>query len=252
MPRKKTDFGIPIVFKNPTSLFGLMCIYKMSFSNGYYYIGATTDFGSRVYRHIKELVGGTHTSKVKVSYINGSKVFFEIIEFSNNRKDLPEREQFHLKRSVGLKFCMNESIYSGGLNKGSMIGSGLKIAKFTERHIQCGIYDTQAEAAKSVGISVDAMSNHMRGFTKHAKGVWYFRYIKEDGTFLQPPVVNKKEATVKRVSLVKMDLIGNVLLKFKTISEAAEEVGISRSEISRHIRGEGGPIKKKYIYVKGV
>lgn len=247
MAKVQTDFGIRVDFKKPTSLFGLMCIYKMVFENDFYYIGSTVDFGGRIYRHKKMLSEKRQPPKIQVAFNGTNKISFEILEFVNNRDNLLTREEFYLEYHVGRRLCLNESTKGNALTNKNMVNAN-PIVQFNAFGERIATYKSRTEAAIVLGLaSYGVIGRNIMGKTKLVAGQYYFRQTRKDGSIIEPKI---KSSRIQKQSIpvIKMDLRKNVLAKFISITEAAVEVREHRKEIRRSIRGERGPIKGKFIY----
>jgi hypothetical protein len=85
-----------------------MCVYKMVFSNGFYYIGATNNLSNRITKHLIELNSSTHTSIINQRFYGCDSVSFEFVRFVNDKLKLIDAEDFYLCLHVGKPLCMNQ------------------------------------------------------------------------------------------------------------------------------------------------
>ena len=84
------------------------CVYKITFSDGKYYIGRTTNFFSRIYNHITMLdaknanrLAEKH-KRMKLAIDNYEEVIFEIIDKN------PSKEKMYLELNINNENCLNE------------------------------------------------------------------------------------------------------------------------------------------------
>lgn len=222
-PFKKHSFKVI----RPPLTWRAMCIYKMTFSSGYYYIGGTSDLSDRITKHLLRLSAGSHSLQVNAAFKGCDSVTFEFVEFVNDRSLLNTREKFHLLMNVGRKKCLNVETNSStafGLHRGPV-----KIAQMNSKYEIYKIYTSITDAAKSVNYRLDTFRNALRRGTI-IRGI-IFRGLDKDNCVIEPPKIEKyRDPNCKPV--IQYDLSMNEIKRFMSIGEAERGTKVSRRSIA--------------------
>jgi hypothetical protein len=220
-----------------------MCVYKMTFSNGYYYIGGIINFGARIGKHLKRLFKKTHTSAVNVAFVGCKSVTFEFIEFINDRKKLNNREGFHLLMNVGKEKCLNKELkgHSASCSKRSKV----RVVRLNLHNEIVNTYPSIVEAAKSIGYSANTFGVSLKKGNK-IKAI-IFRALDKNGNIIIPikPEI-KKPSNIKPV--VQFDLAMNKLNRFESLTDAEKVLKISRRSIQAVASGEYEHTRGGFIF----
>ncbi len=91
----------------------ISCVYKLSFSNGGFYIGGTNDYKKRisVYRH--QMNSGKFDCKnVDIENSKSISANIKCLEIASEHENVFTMEEVYLNKYVGTSGCLNKSSYS--------------------------------------------------------------------------------------------------------------------------------------------
>lgn len=225
----------------------IMCIYKITFDNGYYYIGGTVDLGGRLTKHKSYIKNGVYPPIIQDAIHSCLTANIEVLEVINDRIKLKYREDFYIKRFFGLPLCLNTRDTSSLTSRKR--SSKEIIIQFNERGREVRRYRSIAEAAQISGISYGSIAANLQGKSKAVSGAFYFRRVSNSGEVLHQELLVKRTAKHAQ-AVIKYDSNGNEVGIFRTIAEAATEVGIDRGSIRNSLYGERKSLVKGLYYYK--
>lgn len=112
-------------------------------------------------------------------------------------------------------------------------------------------WESAREAAKSINKEGNSITNVCTGKRNHAYGfIW--RYLSDFDEFENiPEKIEVKVPKDSAIPLRQYDLTGNFIKEWKTMSEAAEELGYSLGNFSTYCNGRNNHIYKGFIYCRG-
>jgi len=163
-----------IVYK-PEKVFFAMCIYKFTLDTGFYYYGATTNFGNRISMHLRKNAAHT-TEKVKNAMDKAKSIKFEIVRFVNDKKKLSEIETYYLSRHVGREKCLNKNPTSclwddkKRTKKPTGVKFRMAIIQYDLQMNTINRFNSAYEAAELTGLSRSSISKNARNENKTCKG----------------------------------------------------------------------------------
>lgn len=210
-----------------------MCIYKFTFSNGFYYYGATSDLGERISRHKERFRDRKFPKKILDAYDDSTFVKFEIVRFVNDRAKLAEVEETFLCAHVGLPKCLNSVITcTSAFKRGEAV---FKVAKVSLNGEILKVYDSPTIAAVDLGISrnrVEIMSK-----SKYPRGEYALRRLTKEG-IIEIPVLPYNDCSSSMKPVIQYDLQMNYVARFESIGDASRKSGQDRKGISKVINGQ--------------
>lgn len=85
-------------------------VYKLTFSNGEFYIGSTAHFGDRIVVFKTEIRKGyAHNKRMKNAISESKQAVFEVIEYVYSEDHVRDREDFYIKSAWGNSLLLNRS-----------------------------------------------------------------------------------------------------------------------------------------------
>ncbi len=199
-------------------------VYKVqNKENGKVYIGATTKtVEERKQDHIQKSEIGTGSYFQEAIGTYGPGAFsWEQIDTANDINELATKEKQYNIEYKSLENGYNsdcgggvqKNVYQYDMEDGRLIGT----------------YDSLESAASAVSAANKSISNACLGYNKSCNG-YYWSY-----TLTEPYVIPKD---LRRKEVMQLDLYGNLIARFVSVSEASKYSGISKTCISRCCRGE--------------
>lgn len=87
-------------------------IYRISFDDGWHYIGKTCCFSDRFTSHMADIRRGFRSNK-SLRKMKGyvGDITFEIVEYVDSFDDLREREIFHIQHTFMIEKRLNHNMY---------------------------------------------------------------------------------------------------------------------------------------------
>lgn len=210
-----------------------MCVYKFTFSNGMYYYGATTNFGERIYVHMKRMETGEAAKSILLAASVSTFIKFEIVRYVNDKSKLMECEESYLIRNVGLPMCLNTEEHCSA--SFCRYKSKQRIAKCDLDGNILEIFDSPAIAAKILGTNVRNVNTATK--VKYPKTKYALRRINEKGD-ITIPIKPYREYPSFRKAVNQYDKQMNFIKQFDSIMEAARCIGVDRKSISGIIKGK--------------
>ena len=251
----------------------VVCVYRMTFDGGCFYIGSTIDFKKRISKWKERLVKGVNKNYlVSRAFSKCSVVDFSILELVNEGIDCRGIEDIYLKANTGNPLLLNLSLnaFVSGLKKSNSeyskpynIVNKQRCAKFDLDGNKLGEYDTVKSAAKS--INVLSISRCFRCSSVSILG-YKFRRINKDNTIEEPPIekpiavktykkykkrtsvmVNRKENTANHKAVSKFSLDGIYIETYPSMTAAAKSVGLKdQGRIGKLLNGRDGKTCKGF------
>lgn len=216
-----------------------MCIYKFTFSNGFYYYGATTNLSERISAHMKKFRDRTFSKIFMDMYDQSSYIKFEIIRYVNDRKLLGKIEESFLCKHVGLPKCLNSTIAcTSAFKRGEAV---FEVAKVSMDGVIMKKYKTSTMAAIDLGISVSYVGTAVK--SKYPRGEYALRRLNDKGE-IEIPILPYRDYPSLKKKVAQFDLDMNFIDEFESIQEASRKTGIDYKGISKVINGRGKTISK--------
>lgn len=227
-------------------------VYKLIFNEKWYYIGSTVDAKRRIsnWKTLLQRDGFKKNSSMKFILPEVTDVRCEILEIVPDGIWHKEREGLYLEKCFNDELCLN--ITSDTINgKGRKLALGKKpkpprglptpskpVAKFDKGGKFIAEYKSIADAARSVDIKTDAITDHLRGRGyKTVKG-FIFKLIGESGEYLEHEKYKDKIPPGRK--FYQIDMNDNIVAEFTSVVEAGRAIGHHslRANISRILNKE--------------
>ena len=199
-------------------------IYKVTHKeSGQSYIGATTDtMETRKADHIQKANKSTGGYFQEAIATQGPEAFvWTQIDTANSIDELAQKEK---------EYVIQYDSKENGLNSDS--GGGIQKTVYQYTIQDCSLvnsFDCLESAANAVCAHKNSIAKACSGENRTCKGYyWSYHGPKQ---FVPPEERKRKEA-------IQLDLEGNLLAVYKSISEASKSTGISKTCIARCCRGE--------------
>lgn len=198
-------------------------IYKVTHKqSGKIYVGATNNsIHQRKLDHTERANRGEKGQFQEAIGTYGPEAFtWTQIDTANSSDELAQKEKAYV-----IQYDSKEN----GYNSDSGGGIQKTVYQYSiEDGILVNTYDSLQRAANAVSASKTGVGNACIGQNKSCKG-YYWSY---SSTF----PMNLKDQ--RRKPVMQMDLQGNFIAQYNSVSEAARQTGVSKTCISRVCRGE--------------
>lgn len=205
-------------------------IYKVTNKiNGKIYIGKTYDFEKRKREHIldKNCDIPFHRALKKYGLENFE---WEIIDSANSNEEIIRKEIYWIKAlntCVNFKDSNGYNITLGG--EGGTSWNSRAVVQFNLDGSYVNEYVSCAHASIETGVARHGINDAANGKAQFA-GKYLWKYKDEwNGNNIEPYV---KKASVRKVSIMQIDLNGFVVNIFDSVTQASKFTGISRTNIS--------------------
>ncbi len=263
-------------------------VYKMVFDETYFYIGSSRNVVHRFWSWRCRLKTGVKKNFLVTQQFDKCKVVrFEVLEVLPKDVDTKIREDFYIKENWGnellLNRCDNAYVNNSKRTKEQIENNKYrqKVAKFDRGGNLIQIYESIADAGKSVGIS-----RHLnRCFLKQGLTVkgYIFKKVDKEGNIIEPPVIPRtkpfgrllgtkvspegikkiKEAWAKKKQLPdyvptqmphakkvnQYTMDGQLVVTHLSVREAARAIGVKdHKQVQRILTGKRGKTAKGYIF----
>ena len=209
-------------------------VYKLIFSNGYFYFGSTQDLRDKISHYISDIKSNRKLTKnIWVAIRSSESMKIEIIAICYSKQESLQIEDRYIKLFLGNPLLLNRSpsAYSSKglvqteeekqkmrdvmtaeirerasqLMKGNNYSAYLKkkVAKFDLDGNLIEIYPSITQAAKEIPCQIKGLRDHLKGFGNTLKGC-LFRYVNKNGTVKARPETypDPRKKGRKRVGLI--------------------------------------------------
>lgn len=216
----------------------MYCIYlAKNEKNGKMYVGKTNDFERRKKEHIHST--SDHLFSRAIRKYGKQSFFWTILEDGiETKEDASKRERYFIKKYKTYFRWKNSSGYNmtkGG--DGDSCWNVRRVASYSLDGKFLKEFETVSDAARFYKISGTTSISCVCNNRERSCGNTMFMYADEDGHFplkIKPYV---KKRSKRERAVVKLDLDGNVLKKYRSLSEASKD-GACRTTISGCLSGE--------------
>lgn len=174
-------------------------IYKLTFSNGHYYIGQAVDTRRRFAQHKRELKKGIHAnSRLQNCYNKYGEPTFEVIE-ECEKEQLNNIETKYLYQHVDNEFCCNmckEGRSPKGVKRTDeykkkisdyqrLVGKVKPVYMYTrDEMFLVARYDTITDATKAIGCGAKDIQKACKSNGKYSVKQYKFRFAMPTDMFL--------------------------------------------------------------------
>lgn len=202
--------------------------------NGKIYVGKTYNFEKRKNEHIYDIDDDLPFHRALKKY--GVENFeWKIIDYAYSSEEIKEKEIYWIKK---LNTCIH-SQSSNGYNitlggEGGVSWNSLPVIQYDLDGNYIQEFLSCAHASVCTGIGRHNIGDCANGIT-HSSGGYQWRYKIDDEIL---PINPYKKKSSKRKNIIQLDLDGNFINEFKSITEASETLGIGRSNISACLTGK--------------
>ena len=205
-------------------------IYKVTNKlNGKIYIGKTNNIGQRIRQHLTTAKCRDSEFHKAIDEDGFQNFTWEFLEYTTSPEVASELEKKYIIESDSLiPNGYNVSIGSGGVPEWEPIVCLEKDGTFVKK------YNYLSEVVTD-GINISSVRRCINCNHKTAKGYLFMKerdYIKYGAK-----KYCRKESSQKK-SIVQCDLKGNKIAEFDSVSSAADETGLIRSNISSNLTGK--------------
>jgi hypothetical protein len=251
-----------------------MCVYKIQFEDGRFYIGAAENIGRRIGNWSARFVRNASITKRINGVPNKTNCSFEVVEIVTDERILGVCELYHIAKNISDPNLMN-SVYALSNVKVRRYSRQMTedrkkkfVADLIARHGRpvikvsringeiVGRYATTIEAAKSNGLIVSKVRDDLYNRKKVIKGDYSFLYLggarynskkpKKEVFVLESEIVDNKipmhliPKSRKKLShaskvVTRFDANGNKIDEFISSKVASEVLGISEMSILHSI-----------------
>ena len=234
------------------------CIYKaVNTLNGKTYIGKTNNFKKRKREHCRyDIDNGLYFHKALKRY-GESNFKWEIIDYADTLEDINNLEKYYIEKYNTYK-PNGYNLTKGG--DGGSMWNAKPIACLTLNGDFVCKYDSAGEAEKIGGFCNSTVLLNCKGKNHSHKGHMFMFY--DDYLKFGAKKYIKPESECMR-QIIQCDIEGNFINEFKSVKEASEKTGASRTTISgvlsKTYKSAGGyifvykedfPIKDIGVYTK--
>lgn len=211
----------------------IMGIYKITFDNGYFYIGSSIHLQRRYFSWRRAFSGKpTNRKSIWPSITNKirdcDKAFFDIIELWHGDGNIFDKEQEILNKNIG-----NEKMINTILNPRNPIIQYDKNMNIINR------FNSMKEAFNNTGVSTRKIQDCITGRRKSCKG-FYFKaeneqYIKK---YIKPLPKNKTEgySHPRGKKILQFDINGNFIKEFYSLRLTARSLNIEPSSLRDYFK----------------
>lgn len=204
-----------------------MCVYKFTLSNGFYYFGATSNLGERIYSHLKNFRNNNFPEKFMEVFNKSNSIKFEVIRFVNDRSKLNYEEEKYLSRHIGLPKCLNTILNcTSGFKRGKGV---FRIAKTDFDGNIIKIYETPSLAARDLNINRRKVEIATK--VKYPRTDYALRTLSKSGEIISP-AKPYREYIVLRKPVKQYDKENNFISSFESVGDAARILKLDRKGIS--------------------
>lgn len=223
-------------------------IYKYTSPSGKCYVGQTLNEKRRRYTflNIKQSYGSPKINNARKKYSPETFEYEVLFTYKTSdidelRKVLGDQEIFYIKQLDTINQGYN--CQEGGLhqinvmNEDSRKSQIIKVSKVVLQYSIDGTFirewSSTMEIERELGIQHSLISQNCLGKTSHCRE-FLFRY--KDGDEISSTLVIEKEIKIKntrKLTIAQMDIEGNQLKQWKTITEAAKELHMCRHNLKK-------------------
>lgn len=185
------------------------------------YVGSTThSLESRIKDHLQKANNGSgHTFQEAIGTYGPEAFTWEEIDTANSLNELAEKEKEYI-----FKYNSKEEGYN------SDVGGGFKksVYQYDLDGKLVAEYNSLENAASAINASKKSISNTCLGKNKSCKGYFWSYQL----------YLNFKLLDERKKEVMQFSLTGELIARYKSVAEASEKSGLSKSCISRVCRGE--------------
>jgi group I intron endonuclease len=230
--------------EHPLETKNIMCIYKLSFDSGLFYIGSTINLMRRIIQYRNSLYSKTGINiflQAAANTHNSAKI--EIIELITDRKIIREREEYHIKIHFDNPKNLNRNkwvVHVSGFpmteEERYKCGNGMRGKKLTQN--QLIKWSLAAKGRKHSDDTKKKLSELKKGFKfsdEHRKKLSEAKKGKkltEDSKKIR----SLKCTTKKKVDMFNID--GIFIKTFDSFKAAGKEVGLLSGHIGEVVNGK--------------
>ncbi len=210
-------------------------IYKVTNKiNGKLYIGKTYNFEKRKREHFYDIDNGTPFHRALKKY--GKENFeWEIIDTAETEKEIIEKEIYWIKKLNTCIHSQNSNGYNITLGgNGGVSWNSRPVVQFDLNGKYVNDYLSCSHASCETGIGRHNIGDCANKITKQSGG-FQWRYKDECITNEIEPF-HKKESCRKK-QIIQLDLKGNLISVFNSVTEASKKLNIGRTTISSCLTG---------------
>lgn len=202
-------------------------IYKITNINNHKsYIGCTKDIGARIRQHIKTSSDRDNELHIAIDDCGIKNFTFQIIEISDNKYDGHYLESKYIREyNTIIPNGYNMAYSDGGNPKTKPIVCLSKEGKFIKK------YDYLSQTQKD-GYDIHSVTASLRSPSRTAMGNM-FMYLDDYEKNGAKKYKNPSDNIGKPI--IQCDLSGNYIKKFSSVSKAADELKLCRSNISANL-----------------